>query len=73
MNNTSNQPINQKMGIVMAGISKIFVGEIVETGSIKQLNFSQIYIARTAMDEWGEIGPLRPQHLREAYRRLKNQ
>jgi transcription initiation factor TFIID subunit 11 len=44
--------------IVMSGITKIFVGELVET-------------ARSIMEEWGDTGAIRPEHLREAYRRLK--
>jgi len=51
-------PISVEIVIAMAGISKIFVGEIIET-------------ARTVMDEWRESGPIRPRHIREAYRKLK--
>eukprot|EP01114_Cavostelium_apophysatum_P004716 TRINITY_DN1505_c0_g1_i1.p1 TRINITY_DN1505_c0_g1~~TRINITY_DN1505_c0_g1_i1.p1 ORF type:complete len:256 (+),score=72.18 TRINITY_DN1505_c0_g1_i1:12-779(+) len=53
-----NAVINQKMAIVMGGVAKIFVGEIVES-------------ARSMMDEAGESGPVRPRHIREAYRVLK--
>lgn len=51
-------PISVPMTIVMSGISKMFVGELVETG-------------RIVMTERGESGPIRPCHIREAYRRLK--
>lgn len=48
------------MAIVMSGITKIFVGELVET-------------ARVVMSERGDRGPIRPSHMRESYRRLKQQ
>jgi transcription initiation factor TFIID subunit 11 len=51
-------PISSETSIVISGITKIFVGELVET-------------AREVMREWRESGPIRPVHLREAYRRLK--
>ncbi len=39
--------------------SQVYVGELVET-------------ARAVMDEWHEpVGPIRPRHLREAFRRLQ--
>eukprot|EP01098_Paradermamoeba_levis_P001284 TRINITY_DN11447_c0_g1_i1.p1 TRINITY_DN11447_c0_g1~~TRINITY_DN11447_c0_g1_i1.p1 ORF type:complete len:124 (+),score=20.80 TRINITY_DN11447_c0_g1_i1:256-627(+) len=58
MQSVAGCQISQTMAIVMAGVSKVFVGEIVET-------------ARTVMDEWGETGAIRPRHIREASRRLK--
>lgn len=33
MQNVANTPISQTMAIVMAGISKVYVGELVETGA----------------------------------------
>ncbi|KAL9240390.1 hypothetical protein vseg_014615 [Gypsophila vaccaria] len=55
---TGSQKISVPMTIVVSGIAKMFVGELVET-------------ARTVMSERRESGPIRPCHMREAYRRLK--
>ncbi|EXB56450.1 Transcription initiation factor TFIID subunit 11 [Morus notabilis] len=55
---TGTQKISIPMTIVVSGIAKIFVGELVET-------------ARIVMSERKESGPVRPCHIREAYRRLK--
>ncbi|KAL5997608.1 hypothetical protein ACLOJK_008538 [Asimina triloba] len=50
--------ISVPMTIVVSGIAKMFVGELVELG-------------RMVMTERKETGPIRPCHIREAYRRLK--
>ncbi|XP_042512938.1 transcription initiation factor TFIID subunit 11 [Macadamia integrifolia] len=55
---TGTQKISLPMTIVVSGIAKMFVGELVETG-------------RIVMTERKETGPIRPCHIREAYRRLK--
>ncbi|XP_015583041.1 transcription initiation factor TFIID subunit 11 [Ricinus communis] len=55
---TGSQKISLPMTIVVCGIAKMFVGELVET-------------ARIVMTERKESGPIRPCHIREAYRRLK--
>ncbi|CAA2998114.1 transcription initiation factor TFIID subunit 11 [Olea europaea subsp. europaea] len=55
---TGSAKISMPMTIVVSGIAKMFVGELVET-------------ARIVMAERGESGPIRPCHMREAYRRLK--
>ncbi|KAL5549583.1 hypothetical protein UlMin_004814 [Ulmus minor] len=55
---TGTQKISVPMTIVVSGIAKMFVGEMVET-------------ARMVMAERKESGPIRPCHIREAYRRLK--
>ena len=46
------------VAIVVAGVGKVFIGEIVES-------------ALDIMDEWGHSGPIKPEHLREAYRRYQ--
>ncbi|CAM6099087.1 unnamed protein product [Calypogeia fissa] len=51
-------PISIPVTIVMSGISKMFVGELVEIG-------------RIVMTERNDVGPIRPCHIREAYQRLK--
>ncbi|KAK1302752.1 hypothetical protein QJS10_CPB12g00855 [Acorus calamus] len=55
---TGSQKISMPMTIVVSGIAKMFVGELIETG-------------RIVMTERRESGPLRPCHIREAFRRLK--
>ncbi|KAJ3281199.1 hypothetical protein HK104_000143 [Borealophlyctis nickersoniae] len=44
--------------VIIAGCGKLFVGEMTER-------------AREVMTEWGDTGPIRPDHLREAFRRYK--
>ncbi|KAL7319251.1 transcription initiation factor TFIID subunit 11 [Mucor circinelloides] len=53
-----NQQCSQTMAFVVAGFSKVYVGEIVEK-------------AKEIMEEWGDSGAIRPEHLREAHRRYK--
>nr|XP_043628948.1 transcription initiation factor TFIID subunit 11-like [Erigeron canadensis]XP_043628949.1 transcription initiation factor TFIID subunit 11-like [Erigeron canadensis]XP_043628950.1 transcription initiation factor TFIID subunit 11-like [Erigeron canadensis] len=55
---TGSNKISMPMTIVVSGIAKIFVGELVET-------------AKVVMTERKETGPIRPCHIREAHRRLK--
>ncbi|GBG61603.1 hypothetical protein CBR_g22400 [Chara braunii] len=58
--NVAGCAVSVPMTIVMSGIAKLFVGDLVET-------------ARIVMNERRETGPIRPCHMREAYRRLKNE
>ncbi|KAF8696023.1 hypothetical protein HU200_036905 [Digitaria exilis] len=55
---TGSQKISIPTSIVVSGIAKMFVGELIET-------------ARIVMSERKDSGPIRPCHIREAYRRLK--
>ncbi|KZT65698.1 TAFII28-domain-containing protein [Daedalea quercina L-15889] len=52
---TLGQQVSMPVAQVVAGFSKVFVGEIVEK-------------ARLVQERRGETGPLSPDHLREAYR-----
>jgi transcription initiation factor TFIID subunit 11 len=68
MGQVAGVTVGQQTAIVMAGCTKLFVGELVET-------------ARTVQEEWANasgmtdssvvLGPVSPAHIREAYRRLK--
>lgn len=52
---TLGQQVSQPVAQIVAGFSKVFVGEIIEK-------------ARAVQQRRGETGPLSPDHLREAYR-----
>ncbi|KAF9492386.1 TAFII28-domain-containing protein [Pleurotus eryngii] len=49
------QQVSQPVAQIVAGFAKVFVGEIVEK-------------ARAVQSRRGDVGPLSPDHLREAYR-----
>jgi transcription initiation factor TFIID subunit 11 len=54
---------------VVAGFSKVFVGEMIERGKLKALFMGRIDhpLARAVQARRGDTGPLSPDHLREAY------
>ena len=72
--------------LVMAGIAKVYAGEVVEKGlgfdaspacladlSKTRFLFTCVPLALDVKRDWKEAGPIRPRHLREAVRRLKKE
>ncbi|TVU35514.1 hypothetical protein EJB05_17410, partial [Eragrostis curvula] len=83
---TGSQKISIPTTIVVSGIAKMFVGELIETGKFRvvllfilflgnlptvTLIYAMICASRVVMSERKDSGPIRPCHIREAYRRLK--
>ena len=66
---TLGQQVSQPVAQVVAGFSKVFVGEIIERGEPKASFLCCIDhpTARAVQARRGETGPLSPDHLREAY------
>jgi transcription initiation factor TFIID subunit 11 len=73
---TLGQQVSQPVAQIIAGFSKVFVGEIVEKGDSSFPFMRQQHCivsnppltARAVQTRRGDTGPLSPDHLREAYR-----
>lgn len=81
VNHVLSQSVSQHVAMVVSGVAKIFVGEIVEKGKLRSHPssthfqtadtppFSALFLtAREIQTQRGEQGPLRPNHLRQAHR-----
>mmetsp|Transcript_1991 Transcript_1991/g.2831 ORF Transcript_1991/g.2831 Transcript_1991/m.2831 type:complete len:172 (-) Transcript_1991:159-674(-) len=54
-----NKAEREILCLVIRDVTQLFVGDIVEE-------------SRQVMEEWGDTGPIRPVHMREAHRRIDN-
>lgn len=71
------QQVSQPVSQIVAGFSKVFIGEIVEKGELGWVlggsALTNVCIARIVQARRGETGPLSPDHLREAYRMYQSE
>lgn len=63
-----NQSITANVAVVLSGISKVFIGEIIEKAKDIQLRMNQRY---EGDDTYERGSPLLPEHVREAWRMYK--
>ncbi len=72
---TLNLTISERFAVALAGIAKVYVGQIVEAGiTMYFLLWSLTFVFTLGLDfmeEKNETGPLKPKHIREAERRIK--
>jgi len=63
------QTLGQPVAQIVAGFSKVFVGEVIERGEpgVSATGSINHPPARAVQARRGETGPLSPDHLREAY------
>ncbi|CAN6597020.1 hypothetical protein TRVA0_001S03664 [Trichomonascus vanleenenianus] len=62
-NSVLNQSITGNVAVALSGMSKVFVGEIVEKARVVQ--------SRMDPEDHRELRPLKPEHFREAWRLFK--
>ena len=70
------QQVSQPVSQIVAGFSKVFIGEIIEKGGLGWVlgsALTNICIARMVQARRGDTGPLSPDHLREAYRMYQSE
>ncbi len=76
---TLGQQVSQPVAQIVAGFSKVFVGEMVEKGlctppvELLSLDPDLHISARAVQAQRGDMGPLSPDHLREAYRQYQKE
>ena len=51
--------MDRSLAFVVSRVTKVLIGDIIE-------------VSRDVMEDWGDTGPVRPAHIREAHRRLTN-
>lgn len=72
-----SQQVTQNLAMIVAGFSKVFVGEIVELALDVKREWDEAALAPHSTGNSAEVPkgptPLQPQHLREAYRRYCKQ
>ncbi|ODV89758.1 hypothetical protein CANCADRAFT_20028, partial [Tortispora caseinolytica NRRL Y-17796] len=68
VNSVLGQSVSPNIAIAVAGVSKLFLGELVERARQVQKRELAISIGEAAAEQ---LGPLQPHHVREAWRLYK--
>ncbi|KAF5094640.1 hypothetical protein D0Z00_003448 [Geotrichum galactomycetum] len=70
-NSVLNQSISGNVAVALSGLAKVFVGELVEKAREVELQMDREFIEKYKKDNDGNeppLLPIRPEHLREAWR-----